>query len=154
MTYAVIKVRSSVNVRRNIKDTLKMLRLNKVNHCVLLPETKSYAGMLQKVKDYVTWGEIKPETLAKMIIRRGKLLGNNKITDSYIKANTKYSSVLAFAKAVVKGEARYHDLKDIKPVIRFHPPVKGYEGVKRSYRAGGALGYRSENINDLIDRMI
>ena len=71
MTYAVIRVRGSVNVREDIKDTLKMLRLNRVNHLVFLPENDSYAGMLQKVKDYVTWGEIKPETLAKIIIRRG-----------------------------------------------------------------------------------
>jgi large subunit ribosomal protein L30 len=154
MAYAVIRVRGSVNVKGDIKDTLKMLRLNRVNHLVLLPKTKSYAGMLQKVKDYVTWGEIKPETLAKIIIRRGKLAGGKKITDSYIKTNTKYSSVLAFAKAVVKGEAKYVDLKGIKPVIRLHPPVKGYEGVKRSFKAGGALGYRSEDINNLIDRMI
>ena len=154
MTYAVIRVRGSVNVREDIKDTLKMLRLNRVNHLVFLPENDSYAGMLQKVKDYVTWGEIKPETLAKIIIRRGKLKGGKKITDPYIKKNSKYSSVLAFAKAVAKGEAKYNDLKDIKPVIRLHPPVKGYEGVKRSYRVGGALGYRSEDINKLIDRMI
>ena len=63
MTYAVIRVRGSVNVRSDIKDTLKMLRLNRVNHCVLVPNTKPYSGMLQKVKDYVTWGEIDDETL-------------------------------------------------------------------------------------------
>ncbi|UCE37785.1 MAG: 50S ribosomal protein L30 [Thermoplasmata archaeon] len=154
MTYAVIRVRGSVNVRSEIKDTLKMLRLNRVNHCVILPITKSYSGMLQKVKDYVTWGEITPEILAKMIIRRGKLIGDNKITDNYIKKNSNYKSVMSFAKAVSKGETRYQDIKDIKPVIRLHPPRKGYEGVKKSFKTGGALGYRGEDINILIDRMI
>lgn len=154
MVYAVIRIRGTVNVRGKIKDTLKMLRLNKVNHCVILPKTGSYSGMLQKVKDYVTWGEVKPETLAKMIINRGRLLGDNKISDKYIQANTSYSSILAFAKAVSKAEANYQDITDIKPVIRLHPPIKGYEGVKRSYRAGGALGYRGEDINALIERMI
>jgi large subunit ribosomal protein L30 len=154
MTYAVIRVRGSVNVKSDIKDTLKMLRLNRVNHCVLLPKTESYSGMLQKVKDYVTWGEIMPQTLAKMIIHRGQLIGDKKISDKYIKANTKYKSIISFAKAISQGEIKYHELKDIKPVIRLHPPRKGYKGVKRNYKLGGALGYRGEDINKLIERMI
>ena len=154
MTYAVIRVRGSINIRGGILDTLKMLRLNRVNHCVILPNTKTYVGMLQKVKDYVTWGEIAPETLAKMIIRRGKLSGDNKISDGYIKKNSDYKSVMSFAKAVSKGDIGYKDIAEIKPVIRLHPPKKGYEGVKRSYKSGGALGYRGKNINDLIERMI
>ena len=154
MTLAVVRVRGSVNVKSDILDTLKMLRLNRVNHCVLIPESESYIGMVQKVKDYVTWGEITPETLAKMIIHRGKLVGDRKITDKYIKSQSEFKSIMSFAKAVSNGEARYQDIKDIKPVIRLHPPKKGYEGVKRSFRAGGALGYRGDEINALIDRMI
>ncbi len=154
MTYAVIRVRGTVNVKPDIKDTMKILRLNQVNHCVFLQKTDSHQGMLQKIKDYVTWGEISPETLAKIIIRRGKLKGNEKLSDSYIKKNSDFKSLMSFAKAVSKGETRYCDLKNVKPLIRLHPPRKGYEGVKRSFRAGGALGYRGSDINDLIERMI
>ena len=154
MTYVVVRVRGTVNVKSEISDTLKMLRLNQVNHCVLVPKKKTYQGMLQKVKDYVTWGDAKPETMAKLIIRRGRLEGDKKISDKYIKANSDYSSVMAFAKALVKGEAQYKDIKGIKPVIRLHPPRKGYEGLKRSYNEGGALGYRGHDIDELIDRML
>ena len=154
MTFVVIRVRGTVNVSTEISDTLKMLRLNRANHCVLVPNKKSYAGMLQKVKDYVTWGEAKPETMAKMIIRRGRLTGDKKISDKYIKSNSDYSSVMAFAKALVKEEVEYKDLQDIKPVIRLHPPRKGYEGLKRSYSEGGALGYRGKDMDALIDRML
>lgn len=154
MTFVVIRVRGTVNVNTDIADTLKMLRLNQVNHCVLIPGRKTYAGMLQKVKDYVTWGSPKPETIAKLMIRRGRLEGDKKISDKYIKANTSYSSVMAFAKALEKEEVEYKDLKGIKPVIRLHPPRKGYEGLKRSYNEGGALGYRGEDIDALIDRML
>jgi large subunit ribosomal protein L30 len=154
MTFAVIRVRGSVTVKSDILDTLKMLRLNRVNHCVIIPESDTYLGMLQKVKDYVTWGEIKPEVLAKMIIHRGKLVGDNKITDKFIKANSDFKSIMSFSKAITSGEIRYQDLKDIKPLIRLHPPKKGYEGVKKSFQAGGALGYRGDKINTLIDRMI
>lgn len=154
MTYVVVRVRGSVGVKSGILDTMKMLRLNKVNHCVIIPESETYLGMLRKVKDYVTWGEIAPEVLAKMIIHRGKLVGDIKITDKFIKSNSDFKSIMSFSKAVTSGEARYQDLKDIKPVIRLHPPRKGYEGVKRSFRVGGALGYRGDKINTLIDRMI
>lgn len=154
MAYAVIRIRGTVNVRGKIKDTLMMLRLNRVNHCVILPKTKSYSGMLQKVKDYVTWGEINPDVLAKMIIERGRLIGEKEITDKYIKTSTSYSSIMSFAKAVSNDEINYQELKDIKPVVRLHPPRKGYNGIKRSYKAGGALGYRGEDINTLIKRMI
>ncbi len=154
MAYAVIRIRGTVNVRGKIKDTLMMLRLNRVNHCVILPNTKCYSGMLQKVKDYVTWGEISSDVLAKMIIERGRLIGEKEITDKHIKTSTSYSSIMSFAQAVSNDEMNYHELKDIKPVVRLHPPRKGHGGVKRSYTAGGALGYRGEDINTLIKRMI
>ena len=37
-----------------------------------------------------------------------------------------------------------------------NPPRKGFErkGIKVSFKAGGALGYRGEKINDLIQRML
>ena len=33
--YAVVQVRGTVKTRTDIKDTLKMLRLHHINHCVL-----------------------------------------------------------------------------------------------------------------------
>ena len=154
MTFVVVRVRGTVNINSEIKDTMKMLRLNRVNHCVIIPNTKIYLGMLQKVKDYVTWGEIAPEMLAKMLIHRGRLVGDKKISDKYLKSNSDFKSIMSFAKALSSGETRYSDLKDIKPVIRLHPPRQGYEGIKRSFQVGGALGYRGDKINALIDRMI
>ena len=46
------------------------------------------------------------------------------------------------------------EMKDVKPLFRLTPPRKGYEGVKRSFQNGGALGYRGAKINDLIQRMM
>ncbi len=154
MAYAAIRVRGTVNVRRDIQDTLSMLRLNRVNHCVILPADARTEGMLRKAKDYVTWGELKPEILAKLILKRARLENGSGITDSYVKKNTDFKSLIAFSKAVCEGKEKFTGLKGVKPVIRLHPPVKGYEGLKRSYAEGGALGYRGDMINDLVDRMI
>jgi len=153
-THAVIKVRSNINVNKDIRRTMELLRLNRVNHCIILHETAITKGMLQKIKDYVTWGEIKPEVLARMTLLKGKVEGNTPIDTAFIKANSEFGTPLDFAKAVVEGKTKYSDIKGIKPIIRLHPPLKGYEGIKRAYTVGGALGYRGDNINDLILRML
>lgn len=154
MVYAVIRVRGTVNVRHDIKKTLQMLRLHRVNHCVIVEENESFKGMLQKAKDYITWGELDKDTLVELIKRRGRLIGDKPVDDEYIKNSTPYKSVEEFAEAILDGKIRYRDLPDIKPVFRLSPPRKGYEGIKRAYSVGGALGYRGKDINDLIKRMM
>ncbi|BAW30975.1 MAG TPA: 50S ribosomal protein L30 [Methanothermobacter sp.] len=150
--FAVIRVRGSVGVRKDIKDTLKMLRLHRINHAILVDETPSYKGMLQKAKDYITWGEINKDTLAAMIQKRGRLPGNKKITEEHIK-DKGYSTFKEFAEAIIKGEIKLED-SNIKPVFRLQPPRKGYKSVKKSFKEGGSLGYRGDKINELIQQMI
>ena len=154
MVYAVVRVRGTVNVRHDIKKTLEMLRLNRVNHCVIVEDTPSYRGMLQKAKDYITWGEIEKDTLAELIRKRGRLLGDKPVDDEYIRSATPFKSIDELAGAIIGGKIRYRDIPNIKPVFRLHPPKKGYEGIKRAYTVGGALGYRGKEINDLIRRML
>ena len=74
--------------------------------------------------------------------------------DEYIKRSTPYKSVEELAEAILDGKIRYRELPDIKPVFRLSPPRKGYEGIKRAYSVGGALGYRGKDINELIRRMM
>ena len=147
--FLVIRVRGTTGVIKNIADTLDMLRLNRISHAVLVEDTPSYNGMLQKAKDYITWGEIDADLLAK----RGKFTGNNKVTDEYVAENSDYKNIDELAKAVIAGEVKLMDL-DIKPVFRLHPPRKGYEDIRLSVKEGGSLGYRGENIKDLAERML
>ncbi|MBU0497692.1 MAG: 50S ribosomal protein L30 [Candidatus Thermoplasmatota archaeon] len=154
MVYAVVRVRGTVNIKPNIKKTLHLLNLTRVNHCTLINENKVYKGMLQVVKDYTTWGEINTDTLTKMIKSRGMLVGDKEITDEYIKGATPYKSIDKFADAIQNQKISYKELPDVKPIFRLHPPKKGFEGIKRSFVNGGALGYRGEKINDLLTRML
>lgn len=153
MTFAVVRVRGTINIRGDIRDTLKMLRLNRANHCVIVPDNPCYKGMLNKAKDYITWGEAEPDILTIMLHNYGQVSGS-KLNDSYIKGNTEYKSLRAYAKAVCEGKEELSKLKGIKPVLRLHPPLKGYEGVKKPWKEGGALGYRGTEINRLLQRMI
>lgn len=150
----VVRVRGSVNVRSTIGDTMAMLHLHRTNHCTLVPETPSYKGMVAKVKDYVTWGEAETEALLKLLESRGRLPGDRPLEDSYVASNTKYKSVAELAQAMTAGEADITTLPGLKPVFRLHPPKGGYEGLKRAFSVGGALGYRRAAINDLIRRML
>ena len=154
MTYAVIRVRGQPDVSYDIEYTMGLLGVNRVNHCAIVPENASTKGMLQKVKDYTTYGEINAETLAQLIRVRGRLSGDRMITDEYLAANSEFKTVDDLAKAIIENDYRMKDVEAAKPVFRLHPPVKGYEGNKRSYKNGGALGYRGEAINDLIARML
>ncbi len=151
---AVIRVRGRTGVRREISDTLKMLNLTRINHCVLIPETPSYKGMLQKVKDYVTWGEINKDILERLIRTRGRLYGDEPITDKYVKEKMGFENISALADAIVEGKVLYKDIPNVKPVFRLHPPLKGWEKTKRHFTEGGALGYRGAKINELILRML
>ncbi len=154
MAYAIIRLRGKLNIKPKIKDTLHYMRLNRVNHAVVLPENETTKGMLQVAKDYVTWGEINAEILTEAITNRGRLVGDKVITDAYINEHTDFSTIAEFAAAIVEGKVQYKELADVKPLLRLHPAKKGLEGIKRSYQAGGALGYRGTEINSLVGRMI
>lgn len=151
--YAVVRLRGQVNVRYTIEDTMKMLRLHKVNHCVFVPEDPHYKGMVQKVKDYVAYGKIDAKTLAEVLENRGRLEGDTRLTEEYIRENTDYDSIQAFAEAVVEGKASLKDVPKLKPVFRLHPPRKGHAGIKRTVQQGGELGNHGENINVLLHKM-
>ena len=150
---AAIRVRGRTGIKKGIADTLDMLKLTRINHAVLIEENPSYQGMLQKAKDYITWGEVDSQTVADLISNRGKLEGNIKITEDYIKENTDYSSLEELSKAVVDSEVKLEE-NGIKPVFRLHPPRKGYEDIKKTFVESGSLGYRGDRIVDLIKKMI
>jgi len=154
MAYAVIRVRGTVNVNRDIENTMKLLNLTRVNHCVIVPQDDIVKGMLNKAKDYITWGEVSEQNLARMIKFKGRLMGNVPIDDNYVMENSDFTSIMSLAKGISNDEFKFKDLTNVKPVFRLAPPRKGYEGIKRSYRNGGALGYRGEGINDLLERML
>jgi large subunit ribosomal protein L30 len=149
---AAIRIRGRTGLKREIEDTMKMLRLTRINHAVMIDENPNYLGMLRKAKDYITWGEIREDTIIKVISKRGKLPGGVQVTEEYLKENTDYSSIEELSKAVIEGAKL--EKSGVKPIFRLHPPRKGYKNIKKTYNEGGSLGYRGENIEELINKMI
>jgi len=151
---AVIRVRGVSEVFREIKETLKMLHLSRNCHATLVDDRPSYVGMLRKAQNCVTWGEVSLENIVLLLRKRGRVVGNRKLTDEYVR-KIGYESLEDLAKAIHTGEVEFSGLPSVKPVIRLRPPRKGFRGkVKRSFVAGGVTGYRGEAINDLIERMV
>jgi len=134
---AVIRVRGINSVRRDITDTLTSLRLYRKNFCVILKDSPAVRGMLQKAKDYITWGEVDDKTFTLLVEKRSEPYAGR--TESY--HARKFMEV--------KG-------KKIKPYFRLHPPLGGFErkGIKKAVSVGGALGYRGEKINKMLQRMV
>ncbi len=141
--FAVVRVRGSVGITRDLADTLMMLRLHRINHCVIVPKNKNYDGMLHKARNFITWGEIDREMLEKLVAKRGRFAGDKRVKD------VGYAKELAHF--ILSGKA----VKEtgIKPVFRLSPPSKGYKSTKALFPRG-SLGYRGEKINELLKRMI
>lgn len=117
---AVVLIRSLIGSRRDIKETLKVLGLNRKHACAILPDNKTFRGMCEKVKDYTTFGEVDDDVVNEL-----------------------------------RSKARRVSLKKLE-VYRLQPPRGGFErkGIKKTFKQGGALGYRGKDINNLIKRMI
>ncbi|MDA1196534.1 MAG: uL30 family ribosomal protein [Nanoarchaeota archaeon] len=59
---AIIRIRGGIGVPKTVRDTMDMLQLKKKNNCVVRVATPTLKGMVQKVKDYIAYGEIDEET--------------------------------------------------------------------------------------------
>jgi large subunit ribosomal protein L30 len=150
---AVIRIRGTIDLRGETDDTMKLLNLTHNCNATLIDNRPSYLGMLQKAQSYIAWGEPTVESITLLLKERGRIKGNRKLTDDYVKT-LGYESLEDLAKALHSLKVTLKDLKDVKPVFRLHPTRKGYRGtVKKSFQTGGAAGYRGEAINDLIKRM-
>ncbi len=60
---AVILIRGFQMMDGSVKDTLRMLNIERRNVCIVVDGTPSNLGMIAKAKNYITYGEIDAETL-------------------------------------------------------------------------------------------
>ena len=152
---AVIRIRGTIGLKIQARDTFKLLRIYKKNYCVIIENTPHYVGMLNKIKDYATWGEIDSKTFQSLLEQRGRLAANKKLTSEYLKEKTKLDFD-SFVKEFFEFKKSLKDIPGVKFFFRLSPPRKGFErkGIKVPFSLGGVLGYRKEKINDLLMRMI
>lgn len=150
----ILRIRGEVGIRKELEYVFKLLHLTRKNHATIIEGTPSYLGMIQKIKDYATWGEASSDTISHILRERGLIKGNKRLTDDYVKENLSYDSIDGLAKAISESIVDLRKLPNVKPVFRLHPPKGGFrKAVKKPYPEG-ELGYRGEEINQLLKKMI
>lgn len=137
---AVVRIRGVIAISGENRDALRMLRLTAANHCTILPDNRQSRGMIKRATNFVTWGEIAPATLERLVEKRGRLPGDKRIDPKQAKE---------IAQRIAKGET---DNK-IKRIFRLSPPKKGFRSIRIAFPKGD-LGYRGDKINELLERMI
>jgi len=152
---AVIRIKGIVKAPREVKDTLYLLRLRRTNTAIVIDNKPDFIGMIKKVEPWIAWGEIKPEVFKELLLKRGRLEGNKRFTEEYLK-KTLNLTIDEFVKKFFNFEIELKDIPKLKPYFRLKPPSNGYgrKGIKKPYNLGGSYGYYGENINDLLLRMI
>ena len=151
--FAVVRIRGSVDTCKEVEATLRMLRLNYVNNCVLIPEDEDYLGMLKKTKDYITWGKIDKKTLIELLKKRCRILGDKTIDEKTLKKITKFDGFDEFSDALIGGKITLKDIKEIKSVFKLNSPRHGLKAKRLPYPKG-ALGDRKDKINEFLLRMV
>ncbi len=137
------RLRGTVKSRTEIEDSLGILNLRRKMWAVVVPSDPSYKGMLQKVKDWVTWGEVGEITLEELLRKRGRKSENKKLTSDDVKAA---------AKLLKEGKTLRQ--AGLKPVLRLTPPSGGFKNSIKQHWPRGELGYRGKEMEKLIKRMM
>ena len=150
---AIVRVRSGINRSRETLDALKVLRLERVHSAVLLRSSPSLDGQTMRIKDVACWGPIEKETLIKLLVKRGRLVGDRRLSESELKRRAGYSSVEALAEDLLLNKVDLADVKGLKPFFRLMP--RGLRASRK--RAGsdrGLLGDLGKGINEVLMKML
>ncbi len=152
---AVVQVRGEVNRQQDVQDTLEMLNIHSVNHCALVPETDTYVGMVNKVNDYVAYGEPDAEVLETLLEKRAEPLEGRQadVDAEWLAEHTEYDDFADLAEALLDEETTLRE-QGLSPTLRLHPPRGGHAGIKKPAVDGGQLGkHTTDEINDLLESM-
>ena len=136
---------------------LTSLHLRRKFNATLVENKPESIGMLRKVKDYVTWGDVGTNEVAILFRERGEFSGGAPMTDETVKKRFGEASVQDLASALIKGRINLRTLwqAGLNPVFRLHPPSGGFQGtIKRPYNSRGELGNRGPAIAGLLTRMV
>jgi large subunit ribosomal protein L30 len=152
-----IRLRGTSRVNPDLQKTFDSLKLKAKFNAILIYDSPSINGMLKKVKDHITWGEINSDVLTKLLTKRGRISDTGRIDEVIKRKFPNFESIEKLAIAITSGDINFNILwnKGLKPIFKLHPPKGGFKKtIKRQYNDKGELGYRGSAINHLLERMI
>ena len=151
-----VRLDGAPNVRPREESTLNSLRMKTRFSAVLLRDNPSVRGMLQRVKDHVTWAEAKKEDLEVLLSNRARTVEGLGITDKFVKEKANLPGLRELLSGLCSGKFSLAKLWEIgvKPVFRLHPPRRGFpRSSKRPVANRGELGYRKDGLQELLTKM-
>jgi len=151
MGWMIVRVRGTVHARRDIVRTLEHLHLRRANHATVVPETPPFRGMITAIQGYVTWGEVDPATVGRLLAERGETVDGQRLAPT-LPPEVGSKDLPELARAVATGGLP--SARQLKPLFRLKAPRGGWRSTKKPFALGGALGYRGAKINELAERML
>ena len=152
-----VRIRGTATDNPDVRRTMEILKMESTFRARLLENSPSNLGMLRTAKNLVAWGQVNPDVMEALLQKRGERDGNKKLDEEFAKVFFRKENIADLAKSIVAGEIGVKDLwlAGVKPRFRLHPPRGGFKrSTRRAATDGGELGYRGEDINRLVKRMI
>jgi large subunit ribosomal protein L7e len=158
--FAAVLIRSKVQCNPKQKKVLELLRLNRINTCVLLKNNKSIKQHLQIAKDYIAYGTIDMELLRKLVYTRG--FGKNgkarvKLTNEFIEDmfDGRIKCIEEIVHHIHNGTEMFKAVNNFLWPFHLNAPLKGFGGQKRkSFNTGGSTGNHYDLLGRLLERML
>jgi large subunit ribosomal protein L30 len=151
-----IRIDGTPNVKPPEELTLNSLRMKSRYSTVLLRDDPSVRGMLQRIKDHVTWGEAKKEDIALLLSNRARTTEGLGLTSKFVKKKSELAGVSQVVSNLQSGKLTLAKLREmgIEPCFRLHPPRGGFpRSSKRPFADSGELGFRKEGLHKLLVKM-
>ena len=144
MKIAVIRLKGMFSISPTVNSTLSSLCLDRLYSCTVVDDSDSTKGMIQSCKDFVTFGPVEKETIALLLVKRGKTTAGAKLAAAKKPEEIKkiLDEFLAGKKLAALG---------VSPVFYLAPPKGGFRS-RMSPKPFGPLG-KNEKIGELISRM-
>lgn len=151
----IVRVRGLVNTTKDVSATLSKLSLLRVNSSTIVRLTPQVEGMLRRAKDHLLWGRIDKGMLRLLLLKRGRLPGNRRLSNENVSRFTRHRSLDELVEAVWLSASPKEALKPVKPVFRLTPPKGGFKrSVKKHVKKGGVLGDWGNRVNQILKRMV
>jgi large subunit ribosomal protein L30 len=151
-----IRIDGTPNVRPPEELTLNSLRMKTRFSTVLLRDNPSVRGMLQRIKDYVTWAEARKEDIELLLSNRARTTDGLGLTSKFLKKKSELAGVSELVSNLQSGKVTLAKLREmgIEPCFRLHPPRGGFpKSSKRPFTDSGELGFRKDGLHTLLVKM-
>jgi large subunit ribosomal protein L30 len=152
MAYLVVRMRGTVNVPYWANTTLESLNLSKKFRATIVPESTAYLGMLNRIRQLVTWCRVDNETVKDLLDKKGRKTASQPLRESDLPKE--YDNLDKLAIDIANETVVLSKLNGIKPWFALNPPRGGFKkSVKKQTTQNGILG---ENVLliDLVKKMM